>query len=146
MGLRDHFIRPKTVFTDAALEQVLKEVSVRGSFSACLLATGDGLPITAVPPDMDAETASAMVALVQESVLRAQVGLDFPGVDEVAALFRNGVRLVCRYFDAADSPFILAVILPNGREYRAVMDDAITRIVRLLAAVPTEPSLAAVMA
>ena len=146
MGLRDRFIRPRITFRDAALEELLREVNFRGTFSACLLATGDGLPITAVPPDMDAETASAMVALVQESVQRAQKGLDFPGVDEVSALFRNGVRLVCRYFDVAESPFILAVILPNGREYRAIMDDAVTRIAQLLAAVPSQPQLASVAA
>ena len=146
MGLRDRFIRPRVTFTDAELEEVLKETCVRGSFGACLLATGDGLPITAVPHDMDADTASAMVALLQESVQRAQRGLDFPGVDEVSALFRNGVRLVCRYFDAVGSSFILAVILPNGREHRALMDDAIGRIVKVLAAVPSEPQMAAVMA
>jgi len=145
MGLRDRFIRPKIAFKDAALEDLLKEINFRGSFSACLLATGDGLPITAVPPDMDADTVSAMVALVQESVQRAQQGLDFPGVDEVSALFRNGVRLVCRYFDAAESPFILAVILPNGREYRAVMDDAIARAGPLLATVPSQPQMASMV-
>lgn len=144
MGLRDRFIRPKITFKDASLEDLLKEVALRGGFSACLLATGDGLAITAVPADMDAETASAMVALLQESVVRAQEGLDLPGVDEVSALFRNGVRLVCRYLDAVGEPFILAVILPNGREYRTVMDDAIMRIVALLEAVPAQPQSAAV--
>jgi len=144
MGLRDRFLRPKITFTDATLDQLLTEVGVRGGFSACLLATGDGLAIASLPSELDAEAASAMLALVHESVQRAQVRLDLPGVDEVTALFRNGVRLVCRYFDAADSAFILAVMLPSGREYRFVMDDAITRITRVLetAPAPAVPALA----
>jgi predicted regulator of Ras-like GTPase activity (Roadblock/LC7/MglB family) len=142
MGLRDRYIRPKLVFRDATLTVLLREIGRRGGFGACWLATADGLLVASVPIDLDAETAAAMVALVGETVERVRVRMALPGVDEVSVLFRNSTGLVCRFFEVGDEGFILAVLLPAGREYRALMDEAIRRVLEVWA-MSASPDLAA---
>lgn len=145
MGLRDKYLKPHLTFRDADLAAVLSEVNVRAGFSVSILATDQGLTVVSVPDSAEMDTASAMVALLQDAIQHAQQRLDFPGVDEVSALFNNGARLVCRYFALADVGLILAVILPAGREYRAAMDEAIRRLAGLLTAAPN-PEFAATAA
>lgn len=145
MGLRDKYLKPRITFRDADLTAVLREVNARAGFNVSILATDQGLTVVSVPDTAEIDTASAMVALLQEAIRRAQERLDFPGVDEVSALFNNGLRLVCRYFDLSDVNLILAVILPAGREYRAPMDEAIRRLADMLTAAP-QPELAATAA
>jgi predicted regulator of Ras-like GTPase activity (Roadblock/LC7/MglB family) len=128
MGLRDHYIAPKTTFRDATLTQVLKEMNAKGSFTASVLATAGGLAVAVSPADFEAQTVSAMIALVREAVERAQVRLGMARVDELSALDGKGTRLVCRYFDVEGEPLILAAVVPVGREYRRFTDEAIRRL------------------
>ncbi len=128
MGLRDHYIAPKTTFRESTLTQVLKDMNAKGSFSASVLATAGGLTVAVAPTDFEAQTVAAMVALVREAVDRAQARIGMGRVDELSALDGRGTRLVCRYFDAAGEPLILAVVIPVGREYRKFTDEAIRRL------------------
>jgi predicted regulator of Ras-like GTPase activity (Roadblock/LC7/MglB family) len=129
MGLRDHYIAPKPTFRETTLTQVLKEMNAKGSFAASVLATGGGLPVAVAPADFEAQTVAAMVALVKETVERAQVRIGMGRVDELSALDGRGTRLVCRYFDVMGEPLILAVMVPVGREYRRFTDEAIRRLI-----------------
>ena len=125
MGLRDHYIAPKPTFRETTLTRVLKEMNAKGSFSASVLATAGGLTVAVAPVDFEAQTVAAMVALVREAVDRAQIRIGMGRVDELSALDGKGMRLVCRYFDVASEPLILAVVVPVGREYRRFTDEAI---------------------
>ena len=129
MGLRDHYIAPKATFREATLTQVLKDMNAKGGFTASVLATAGGLPVAAAPADFEAQTVSAMVALVRESVDRAQARIGMARVDELSALDGKGTRLVCRYFDVESEPLILAAVVPVGREYRRFTDEAIRRLI-----------------
>lgn len=128
MGLRDHYIAPKVTFREATLTQVLKDMNAKGSFTASVLATAGGLVVAVAPADFEAQTVSAMVALVREAVERAQARIGMARVDELSALDGKGTRLVCRYFDVEGEPLILAAVVPVGREYRRFTDEAIRRL------------------
>jgi predicted regulator of Ras-like GTPase activity (Roadblock/LC7/MglB family) len=137
MGLRDHYIAPKPTFRETTLTQVLREMNAKGSFAASVLATCGGLPVAVAPADFEAQTVAAMVALVKETVERAQVRIGMARVDEISALDGRGTRLVCRYFDVLGEPLILAVMVPVGREYRKFTDEAIRRLVDAWYVAPT---------
>ncbi len=129
MGLRDHYIAPKPTFRESTLTQVLKDMNAKGSFTASVLATAGGLTVAVAPPDFEAQTVAAMVALVGETVDRAQARIGMGRVDELSALDGRGTRLVCRYFDVAGEPLILATVIPVGREYRRFTDEAIRQLI-----------------
>ncbi len=124
-------------FKAIALESLLREINEKGGFSASVLATADGLPVAVVPPVYDSEIISAMVALVRGAIERAQTQLNFARVDEVSAVDDDKIRLVCRYFEVEDEPFILAVVVPPERSYRQLTNQAIRRV-RAVWSPPTE--------
>ncbi len=115
-------------FKAIALEALLREINVKGGYSASVLATADGLSVAVVPPVYDSEIISAMVALVRGAIERAQTQLNFARVDEVSAVDDDRIRLVCRYFEIEDEPFILAVIVPPEKSYRQLTNQAIRRV------------------
>ncbi|MBI5303198.1 MAG: hypothetical protein HY868_13780 [Chloroflexi bacterium] len=116
--------------SQSVFEQILRAMNDAGKFKVAVLASGDGLPIAAVPApaEFDANTVAAMVTLVKEFVEQTRLRLGLDTVDEVAMVLGDGSQLVCRYFYVAGRWFILAIIAPRERTYRRLTTIAVNEI------------------
>lgn len=111
-------------------ETILARMNREGQFTASVLASDDGLPVASAPAPSpyDADTVAAMVALVKGFIKDTQTQLGMAEVDEVSIVVGDRSRLVCRYFNLGDRPFVLATITPPGQSYRRLTTRAIREI------------------
>ncbi len=112
----------------ATFDEALQNMIDRGQLEGAVLASSDGLPIATVPSAYDAETAAAMVALLQSVSNEAHDQLGMSGVDEVTVVGRDRRRLVCRYLQIDGEELILALMVPANRYYRRISNRAIKEI------------------
>lgn len=111
-------------------ETILTRMNTEGQFTASVLASDDGLPVASAPAPSpyDADTVAAMVSLVKGFVKDTQTQLGMAEVDEVSIVVGDRSRLICRYFNLGDRPFVLATIAPPGQSYRRLTSRAIREI------------------
>jgi predicted regulator of Ras-like GTPase activity (Roadblock/LC7/MglB family) len=117
----------------ALLAGILRTMHQAGQFQAVVLASADGLPIATTPAGYDSDVAAALVAMLRKVSGEAQSQLGLAEIDEVTVRSRDRVSLVCRRLDVGTEELILVVIVPPGRYYRRVTNQAIAKIKRLLA-------------
>jgi predicted regulator of Ras-like GTPase activity (Roadblock/LC7/MglB family) len=111
-----------------SFEEVLHRMNELGRFKASVLASNDGLPIATAPSVYDADTAAAIVALLQRVSKEARDQLDMAEVDEVTIFDRDRIRLVCRYMVVDAEKLILAVMVPPNRYHRRLTNWAMREI------------------
>ncbi|HHJ06030.1 MAG TPA: roadblock/LC7 domain-containing protein [Anaerolineae bacterium] len=114
------------------LAQLLAEMNKKGNFPIAVLTDRHGFPIaSAAAPGEDADTQSAVVALVQKTALQAQNQLGMSQTDEISLYDTAGRRLVCRPFTVNEHNLILAVIVPRrDQSYRRLTNTAVSAIKR----------------
>ena len=112
--------------------RALQAMHKTGKFQATVLASAEGLPIITVPANYDSDVAATIVAMVRQVSDRAQSQLGMAEMDEVKICDHDHTRLVCRYLPAEREGLILAVMVPRGRSYRRVTNQAVKQIKRLL--------------
>jgi predicted regulator of Ras-like GTPase activity (Roadblock/LC7/MglB family) len=114
----------------SVFEEILERMNDEGNFSTSVLASEDGLPVAAAPnpPTYDADTIAAMVTLVKDFIQQTQQRLGLAEVDEVSVVVGDRSRLVCRYFKAGESPFVLAIVAPPHVTYRRLTTRAIREL------------------
>jgi predicted regulator of Ras-like GTPase activity (Roadblock/LC7/MglB family) len=117
----------------AKLSELLAEMNEHGQFSISVLTDQHGFPIAAAAqPGEDAETQSAVVALVQKTAVQAHNQLGMAQTDEISLFDADGQRLVCRPFNAKGFDMILAVRIPNrNQSYRRLTNQMITAVRRI---------------
>lgn len=126
--MNDDLERPET-----SLAGVLCALCEAGQFQAVVLASTDGLPIATAPVGYDSDLAAALVAVLRKVSGEAQSQLGLAEIDEVTVRSHDRVFLVCRRLDVGFEELILAAIVPPGRRYRRVTNQAIKQIKALLA-------------
>lgn len=117
----------------AKLSELLTEMNEQGKFSISVLTDQHGFPIaSAAEPGEDAETQSAVVALVQKTAVQAHTQLGMAQIDEISLFDTTGQRLVCRPFNAKGFDMILAVRTPDrNQSYRRLTNQMITAVRRI---------------
>lgn len=120
----------QTLTQPSVFEKILVQMNQEGQFSTSVLASEDGLPVAAapVPPAHDPDTIAAMVTMVKEFVQETQERLGLAQVDEVSMVVNDHSRLICRYFIAANRPFVLAIVAPPHVSYRRLTTQAIRKL------------------
>ena len=121
---------PDSLIEYSAFEKILIDLNSQGQFTASVLVSEDGLPVASAPTPSpyDAETMAAMVAMVKDFILQTQERLGLAQVDEVSMVVGDRSRLVCRYFEAEQQPFVLAVFAPPNVSYRRLTTHAVREI------------------
>jgi len=114
----------------ATLAEILKNLALDGAFSLAVLTDHNGLPIASSDGDQAAsEAQSAVVAQIQNVVIRALGNISMSTPDEISLNDVNGRKLVCRQFSGGDGVVYLAVVIPNRmKSYRKAMNMAIRSI------------------
>jgi predicted regulator of Ras-like GTPase activity (Roadblock/LC7/MglB family) len=115
---------------ESSFEQILREMNEEGRFKASVLLSAEGLPLSAASSPFDAETISAMVALLRNTVEQARKSIGLDEVDEVSIVQADSMRLICRCFTLGDEELTLSVIAPPHQTYRRLTNRAISRIKR----------------
>ncbi len=113
------------------LIKILKELAIEGGFTLAVITDQNGLPIASSDVDQEvSETQAAVVAQIQNVVVRALKHLSMSAPDEVSFNDINGRKMVCRQFSCGDnSELYLAVLLPGRvRSYRKLTNKAIRSI------------------
>ncbi len=108
----------------------LRTMINHGGFSIAVLTDENGLPVAFSGTDEDtSEAQSAAVAQIQKMILRVREHMSMGEPEEFVMNDVNGTRLVCRSFEAATSPLILAVQIPDrGKPYRKLMNQLIRSV------------------
>ena len=114
----------------AILADILADMNTAGEFPISIITDKHGFPIaSAAVPGQDADTKSAVVALVQKTAAQAQSQLGMAQTDEISLYDAQGQRLICRPFVANGYDMILAVMILNRRQsYRRLTNQAIRAI------------------
>lgn len=111
---------------------VLSEAVERGGLETAILTTLDGLPLARVEKGSALDILAGLSSLFADIALRSERLLEWPDVEEVSLVSRNGIRLVTRKFVARGEGFILVVLVPANRTYRRVTNIAVSRLKGLL--------------
>ena len=117
----------------AKLSDILAEMNEQGKFSISILTDQQGFPLASASAiGEDADTQSAVVALVQKTAVQAHNQLGMGQTDEISLFDSSGQRLVCRPFTANGYDMILAVRIPDRKQtYRRLTNNAIISIRQL---------------
>ncbi len=117
----------------ATLADILKNLMAQGEFSLAVLTDRNGLPIASSDGDQNSsEAQSAVVAQIQNVVIRALGNISMSTPDEISLNDVDGRKLVCRQFTGGDGPVYLAILIPNRvKPYRKAMNQAIRSIQRV---------------
>jgi len=112
------------------LGEILQRMNEEGGFSISVLTDRHGFPLaSATRSGADAETQSAVVALIQKTAVQASNQLGIGQTDEITLFDAAGHRLVCRPFNANGHQLILAVRIEDRRKpYRRLTNQAIRKI------------------
>ena len=105
--------------------RILHDMNEAGKFRASFLVDAQGLPVAAVTSGYDADTASAMAALVRNVIEQVQTRINLAEADEVTVRGNDKMRLVSRYFIIGDETLILVVMAPPDQPYRRLTNRAI---------------------
>jgi predicted regulator of Ras-like GTPase activity (Roadblock/LC7/MglB family) len=114
----------------STLADILKNLTNQGEFTIAVLTDNNGLPIASSDGDQEAsEAQSAVVAQVQNVVLRVMGHLSMSAPDEISFNDVDGRRLVCRQFSCGETVVYLAALIPNRlKSHRKLMNQAIRSI------------------
>lgn len=117
----------------AELAKLLAEMNEAGGFPMAVLTDRQGFPIaSAAMPGQDPETQSAVVAMVQKTVMQVQDQLGMAQTDEISLYDTRGQRLVCRPLSIKGHEMILAVSVPDkSQSYRRLTNQTINALRRL---------------
>ena len=112
------------------LSEILQEMNEAGGFSIAVLTDRHGFPLaSAAGQGNDAETQSAVVALIQKTASQATSQMGIGQTDEITLFDNEGNRLVCRPFDVNGHQLILAVRIDDRHKaYRRLTNQAIRKI------------------
>ncbi len=110
--------------------EILQAMNEAGGFSISVLTDRQGFPLaSAAANGEDADTQSAVVALIQKTASQASNQLGIGQMDEITLFDGEGNRLVCRPFEANGYSLILAVRIDDRHKaYRRLTNQAIRRI------------------
>jgi predicted regulator of Ras-like GTPase activity (Roadblock/LC7/MglB family) len=125
-------LEEKDIGFNEKLEAQLKRLNIKGDFLASLIADVQGLPVAAMDSSYNNETIAALSALVREVSYRAESQLGFKHMDEVSLVDDDKIRLVCRYFQVGDNPYILSCLVPANQTYRRLTNTAIREISKIM--------------
>jgi predicted regulator of Ras-like GTPase activity (Roadblock/LC7/MglB family) len=114
----------------SALANILKDLVSQGGFTIAVLTDSNGLPLASSDVDQEtSEAQSAVVAQVQNVVLRALGHLSMSAPEEISLNDVDGRKLVCRQFSSGETMVYLAVLIPNRvKSYRLLMNRAIRSV------------------
>jgi predicted regulator of Ras-like GTPase activity (Roadblock/LC7/MglB family) len=114
----------------SALANILKDLVSQGGFTIAVLTDSNGLPLASSDVDQEtSEAQSAVVAQVQNVVLRALGHLSMSAPEEISLNDVDGRKLVCRQFSSGETMVYLAVLIPNRvKSYRLLMNKAIRSV------------------
>ena len=112
------------------LSEILREMNEAGGFSISVLTDRHGFPLASAARDgNDADTQSAVVALIQKTATQAANQLGIGQADEITLFDEAGNRLVCRPFQVNEHQLILAVRIDDRHKaYRRLTNQAIRKI------------------
>ncbi len=112
------------------LGEILQQMNEAGDFAISVLTDKQGFPLaSAARSGEDADTQSAVVALIQKTAVQASNQLGIGQTDEITLFDADGNRLVCRPFDVNGHQLILAVRIDDRHKaYRRLTNQAIRRI------------------
>jgi hypothetical protein len=112
------------------LADILKGLTQDGVFSIAVLTDRNGLPIASSNGDQgSSEAQSAVVAQIQNVVIRALGNISMSTPDEISLNDVDGRKLVCRQFSGGDGAVYLAVVMPDrSKPYRKAMNRAIRHV------------------
>lgn len=112
------------------LAKILAEMNKEGGFPIAIITDQHGFPIaSAADPGQDADTQSAVVALVQKTAIQASNQLGLAPTDEISLYDTKGRRLICRPFKANNHQMILAIIIPYKKQtYRRLTNKTVSAI------------------
>lgn len=116
----------------ATLKDILAEMTEAGDFQAAVLASTDGLVISAISPAYDSETIAATVSMLQRVSNEAQRQLRMGVIDEVVIRDEDRLRLICRHVATETQDLLLVLVAPLQYPYRRVSNRAIRQIKELL--------------
>ncbi|MBU7044293.1 MAG: DUF2226 domain-containing protein [Theionarchaea archaeon] len=125
-------LEDKDIGFNEKLEAQLKRLNIEGDFLASLVADVQGLPVAAMDSKYNNEMIAALSALVRDVSYRAESQLGFKNVDEVSLVDDDKIRLVCRYFQVGDNPYILSCLVPAHQTYRRLTNTAIREISKIM--------------
>lgn len=117
----------------AELAKLLADMNEAGGFPMAVLTDRQGFPIaSAAQPGQDPDTQSAVVAMVQKTVMQVQDQLGMAQTDEISLYDTKGQRLVCRPVSINGHDMILAVSVPDkDKPYRRLTNQTINALRRL---------------
>ncbi len=112
------------------LGEILQRMNDAGGFAISVLTDRHGFPLaSAARGGEDADTQSAVVALIQKTASQASSQLGIGQTDEITLFDAAGHRLVCRPFHANGHQLILAVRIDDRHKaYRRLTNQAIRQI------------------
>ena len=114
---------------DMTIENILERMGRDINCYAVTLSDGQGLVIGKYIAQEDTtEAMSAISSLGSDLKKWVERELSFSDVDEVSTVDNNKVRMVCRYFEAIGTTFILAFVVPPYQTYRKLSNEAIRDI------------------
>lgn len=115
------------------LNRLLAKLNDEGGFAISVLTDAQGLAIAAASRDgLDPERQSAIVALVQKTIVQVGRRLGMAETEEVSMFTADGQRLVCRPFKTDSHDLILAITIPDKKQsYRRLTSQAISEIRRI---------------
>ena len=125
-------LEDKDIGFNEKLEAQLKRLNIEGEFLASLVADVQGLPVAAMDSDYNNEMIAALSALVRDVSYRAESQLGFKKMDEVSLVDDDKIRLVCRYFQVGENPYILSCLIPANQTYRRLTNTAIREISKIM--------------
>ncbi|MBU7033317.1 MAG: DUF2226 domain-containing protein [Theionarchaea archaeon] len=125
-------LEDKGIGFNEKLEAQLKRLNIEGEFLASLVADVQGLPVAAMDSDYNNEMIAALSALVRDVSYRAESQLGFKKMDEVSLVDDDKIRLVCRYFQVGENPYILSCLIPANQTYRRLTNTAIREISKIM--------------
>lgn len=119
------------------LESTLQLALKEHGFSAVVVATSEGLPLSsATNGEHEASEILAAVAPVVEQA--AQRSSTFYGLQppEEVVIRAGNQRMVCRFFEVGNLPLILVVVTPRKARYRRAMNRILRDVRQLLYSPP----------
>ena len=122
----------KGMLVSSSFGNILTWLTENAGMKAAVLVSPDGLPMASSPADYDADTAAAMVGLLQKANRESADRLRLGELDEIVIFDRQMMRFVLRYIFHDGEDFILAVSVPPDHSYRLVTNLALKQIKQLI--------------
>jgi predicted regulator of Ras-like GTPase activity (Roadblock/LC7/MglB family) len=115
------------------ISQLLNTMNAEGGFPISVLTDRHGFPIaSAANAGQNADTQSAVVAMVQKTASQVRDQLGMAQTDEISLYDTDGRRLVCRPFSVNGHDMILAVLVADRKSsYRRLTNQAVAAICKM---------------